>query len=64
MKKIVFGMNENLIGCNSDRYNYSETERDLYISEITKVVKNGAQLNAIKEAKSIEWASRFRTTSI
>jgi hypothetical protein len=64
MKKINFTTNENLTSHSSNRYNYSETERNQHISEINEVVKTDARLNEIKEAKSFECASKFVTTSI
>ena len=61
MKKISFGLKKTLTTKSSERYNFSESDRSRYISEITEIVRKDVRMNEIKEAESIEYASKFVT---
>lgn len=43
----------------SDRYNYTDEERDRYIAELRSQCREDIRINDIKAAKSRLWAKEF-----
>lgn len=60
MKKACFSLKE-LRPVKSDSYKFNSKERNRYITEIKEQIKKEITLNEIKEAESIELASKFFT---
>lgn len=62
MKKVTFNPKAEPKSQVSGKYDFSEESRNKYINEISESIKEDVRLNEIKEAESIECASRFITT--
>ena len=64
MKKMSFTLqNEPKVKVDS-RYSYSDAEIEEYISKISEKILKDVRLNEIREAQSVEEASKFVTTPL
>ena len=62
MKKILFSLKTDYKTEESQKYNFTEIERDKYISEISQQIFTDVRVNELKEVESYERAANFVTT--
>jgi len=59
MKVKHCALNEPVIAKPSDKYNFSDSERDQYIEEINRAIRKDIRLNDIRYAESMRLAGEL-----